>query len=91
MGYSHAIWAGDLNERKSTSRYSFLLNNGANLWKSKKQTCIALSTMEAEYTVYLALIQEAIWLKRFLQSLGIVKDVFEPMTIYSDSQFVTFM
>ena len=51
VGYSHAIWAGDLDEHKSTSRYTFLLNNGARLWKSKKQTCIALSTIEAEFTV----------------------------------------
>ena len=28
-----------------------LLNNGAKLWKSKKQTCIALSTIEAKFTV----------------------------------------
>ena len=51
VGYSHAIWAGDLDEGKSTSRYTFLLNNGVGLQKSKKQTCIALSTMEAEFIV----------------------------------------
>ena len=51
VGYSHVVWAGDLDEHKSTSRYTFLLNNGARLWKSKKQTCIALSTIEAEFTV----------------------------------------
>ena len=51
IGYSHAIWVGDLDEHKSTSRYTFLLNNGARLWKSKKQTCIGLSTIEAEFTI----------------------------------------
>ena len=49
IGYSDADWGSDLNERKSTSRYAFLLNNGAIIWTSKKQPCIALSTMEAEY------------------------------------------
>ena len=49
IGYSDANWGSDLNERKSTSRYVFLLNNGAITWTSKKQPCIALSTMEAEY------------------------------------------
>ena len=29
IGYSDADWDSDLNERKSTSRYDFLLNNGA--------------------------------------------------------------
>ena len=52
VGYSHVIWAGDLNECKLTSKYSFLLNNSVNLWKSNKQTCIALSTMEVEFTIF---------------------------------------
>ena len=51
VGYSHVVWVDDLDEHKSTSRYTFLLNNGANLWKSKKQTCTTLPTMEAEFTV----------------------------------------
>ena len=49
MGYSDVDWAGDLDEHKSTSGYIFLLNNGVISWKSKKQTCIALSTMETEF------------------------------------------
>ncbi|XP_070011328.1 secreted RxLR effector protein 161-like [Nicotiana tabacum] len=47
--YTDADWGGDLDERKSTSGYTFLLNNGAVSWSSKKQSCIALSTMEAEF------------------------------------------
>ena len=29
VGYTDADWGGDLDERKSTSGYVFLLNNGA--------------------------------------------------------------
>ena len=29
IGYSDSNWGNDLDERKSTSRYAFLLNNGA--------------------------------------------------------------
>ena len=36
MGYSDAYWVGDLDEHKSTSGYTFLLNNGAITWRSKK-------------------------------------------------------
>ena len=86
MGYSDADWAGDLDERKSTSGYTFLLNNGVITWRSKKQTCIALSTMEAEFIACSAAVQEAVWLRRFLQSLGIVKGSSEPMIVYSDNQ-----
>ena len=56
MGYSNADWAGDLNKNKSTSEYIFLLNNGAISWRSKKQTCISLSTMEVEFIVYLVVV-----------------------------------
>ena len=46
IGYSDADWDSDLNERKSTSGYAFLLNNGAITQSSKKQPYITLSTME---------------------------------------------
>ena len=49
IGYSDADWEGDIDQSKSTSGYAFLLNDSAILWSSKKQSCIALSTMEAEY------------------------------------------
>ena len=58
--YSDADWGGDLDQRKSTSGYVFLLNKGAISWCSKKQTCIALSTMEAEFIACSTAVQEAI-------------------------------
>ena len=71
IGYSDADWGGDLDQRKSTSGYTFLLNKGTISWSSKKQTCIALSTMEAEFIAYSAVVQEAVWLRRFFMNLGI--------------------
>ncbi|XP_022149979.1 riboflavin biosynthesis protein PYRR, chloroplastic-like [Momordica charantia] len=63
-GYSDADWGGDMDERKSTSGYVFLLNNGAISWSSKKQTCIALSTMEVEFVALSVAVQEAAGIKR---------------------------
>ena len=51
IGFSDADWAGDTNDRKSTSGYVFMLSGGAVSWSSKKQKCVALSTAEAEYIV----------------------------------------
>ena len=51
-GYTDEDWEGDLDERKSTSYYVFVLGNGAITWCSKKQTCIALSTMEGEFVAF---------------------------------------
>ena len=41
--------------------------------------------MEVEYVACSSAIQEAVWLRRFLQHLEIVKITYEPMTIYCDS------
>ncbi|KAG2705909.1 hypothetical protein I3760_05G078600 [Carya illinoinensis] len=73
-GYSDADWGNDLDERKSTTGYAFLLNNGAITWSSKKQPCIALSTMEVEYIACSAAAQETVWLRRFLKHLDIGTD-----------------
>lgn len=66
-GYSDANWASDRDEHKSTTAYTFLLGRAAISWFSKKQSCIAQSTMESEYVACSAAVQEAVWLKRFLQ------------------------
>ena len=85
IGYSDVDWGSHLDERKSTSGYDFLLNNDAITWSSKKQPCIALSTMEAEYIACLAAVQEAVWLRRFFQHFEVVKDASDSVTIHYDS------
>ncbi|XP_048232904.1 secreted RxLR effector protein 161-like [Ricinus communis] len=47
--YSDSDYAGDLEDRKSTSGYIFLLSSGAISWSSKKQPVVSLSTTEAEF------------------------------------------
>ena len=63
VGFSDADWVGDVNDRKSTTGYLFQLSGGAVTWKSKKQSCVALSTAEAEYIALSSAAQESVWLK----------------------------
>ena len=58
-GYSDSDWAGDVNDRKSTSGYLFKLSGAPISWRSKKQTSIALSTAEVEYIALSSATQEA--------------------------------
>ncbi|KAA0058430.1 putative mitochondrial protein [Cucumis melo var. makuwa] len=43
-GYYDSDWAGDTNDRKSTSGYVFFIGNTAFTWSSKKQPIVTLST-----------------------------------------------
>ena len=84
VGFSDADWTGELNDRKSTSGYTFLMNGAAVSWRSKNQTCVALSTAEAEYIALSAAAQEALWMRQLLANLNVNFD--EPVTIYEDNQ-----
>ena len=50
IGYSDFDWAGCANDCKSTKGYVVYLDAGPISWCSKKQSTIALSTIEAKYT-----------------------------------------
>jgi hypothetical protein len=47
--YADADWGSNLIQWKSTTGYVFMMNGGPISWTSKKQTTVALSTMEAKY------------------------------------------
>ncbi|KAK2987598.1 hypothetical protein RJ640_004113 [Escallonia rubra] len=64
---------------------SQLRRGGAISWYSKKKSCIALSTMESEYVACLAVVQEAGWLRSFLQSLGVTAHADEGVTVHCDN------
>ena len=70
-GYVDTDWAGDLDGRKSTSGYLFTFAGGAISWQSRLQKCVALSTIEVEYIATNEAGKEMLWLKQFLQELGL--------------------
>jgi hypothetical protein len=47
-GYSDASYAEEIG-RKSSSGYIYMVNNSPVIWKSHKQSIVALSSMESEY------------------------------------------
>jgi len=49
LGHSDSDFAGCKLDRKSTSGTCHLLGSSLISWHSKKQACVALSTIEAEY------------------------------------------
>ena len=86
-GYADADWGNDVDTRKSTSGFTFLAGNGAISWCSKRQSTIALLTMEAEYITLCASVQEAVWLRSLLAEIKYRRFSSEmPTTIFEDNQ-----
>ena len=70
-GYSDADWAGQIDDRRSTSGYVFFVAGGPVSWQAKTQKSVALSTAEAEYMALSDASKEAVHLKALLVSIGI--------------------
>jgi len=63
-----------------------MLANGPVSWKTKKQTSVALSTMEAEYGALAEVCREIVYIKRLLKDTGFEKFVSNPITVFCDNQ-----
>jgi hypothetical protein len=85
IGYSDADWAGDKGNRRSTSGVIFMLGGAAVMWKCKLQTCVALSTCEAELNALTEAVREAMWLKRLGHEL-FPQDELQPIVIHEDNK-----
>lgn len=62
--------AGDVDTRKPTSGYVFLMNGGPMSWCSKKQKTIASSRQDAEIIAFSEAVKESQWLTSLMQSFG---------------------
>ena len=83
VAFTDSDYAGDVDDRKSTSGYLFLLGGGAVSWASKKQPIVTLSTTEAEYVAATACACQAIWLKGVLEEMGSKQD--QSITVWCDN------
>jgi hypothetical protein len=68
-GYTDADWVGSVSDRKSTSGCCFSLGSTMISWQSRKQSNIALNTVEAEYIAACSASCETIWLRKLLTDL----------------------
>ncbi|XP_073121919.1 secreted RxLR effector protein 161-like [Henckelia pumila] len=84
-GYTDSDFQSDIDDRKSTSGFVLNLGKGAVSWRSRKQDTTADSTTEAEYVAASEAAKEAIWIRKFVQELGIVPSIESPITVYCDN------
>ena len=80
--FSDADWAGNTDDRKSTSGGCFYLGNNLVSWHSKKQNSISLSTAEAEYIAAGSCCAQLLWMKQMLKDYGFDLDT---LTVFCDN------
>ena len=84
LGYGDSDWATGKIDRKSISGYVFLFGDSLVICSSKKQTVVALSSMDAEYIALSTSTQEGIWLRNLLTSISLPPN--DPRTIKQGNQ-----
>ncbi|KAL0463026.1 UNVERIFIED_CONTAM: Secreted RxLR effector protein [Sesamum latifolium] len=84
-GYSDASFQLDDDDAKSQSGFVFKLNGGVVAWKSSEQDTTVDSTTEAEYIAASKAAKEAVLMKNYIQELGVVPSIAEPVLIFCDN------
>ncbi|KAL0313396.1 UNVERIFIED_CONTAM: Retrovirus-related Pol polyprotein from transposon TNT 1-94 [Sesamum radiatum] len=75
----------DDDNAKSQSGFVLKLNGGVVAWKSSKQDTTANSTTKFEYIAASQASKEAVWMKNYIQELGVVPSIVEPVVIFCDN------
>ncbi|GKA45290.1 hypothetical protein Tco_0738086 [Tanacetum coccineum] len=73
------------DDRTSQTGYVFILNGGAVDWISAKQSTIVMSSIKAKYIYASETAMEAVWMRKFIDGLGIVPTNKEPMKMLCDN------
>ena len=81
--YTDADYAGDIDTRRSTTGYVFILNGGAISWSSRLQQTVAASTTESEYMAAASATKEGLWLRKLLSEMQLDITIID---IKADSQ-----
>ena len=82
--FSDADWAGNSTDRKSTTGFCVFLGDFLISWKSRKQSVVSRSSVEAEYRAMATTTVEIVWLRWLLADLGV--SLFAATPMYCDNK-----
>ncbi|XP_062112963.1 uncharacterized mitochondrial protein AtMg00810-like [Humulus lupulus] len=82
--YSDADHDHDPTNQKFAIGFCIFLGDSLISWKSKKQTVVSQSSTEAEYRAMSSTTKEIVWLRWFLEDMGVFHS--KPTPMYCDNQ-----
>ncbi|RDX61771.1 hypothetical protein CR513_59967, partial [Mucuna pruriens] len=83
-------FAGDINDRKSTTSFVYFMGDCAYTWNSKKQVFVTLFTCEAtEYVATTSFTCQPIWLRKLLKDFNMNQE--ESTKIHIDNNLHKFL
>ena len=88
IGYCDASYGEDIDNKRLTSGHVFVSHGAAICWKSRKQSSVAKSTVEAEYVEASQASSAAMFLSQLAKELGLQWKEPAMILIRSDSQGV---
>ena len=71
----------DKDDPKSQSGYVFIINGGADSWKSSKQETVARSRVHRSFGAA----KEGVWIRKFLIELGVFPNASSPLDLYCEN------
>jgi hypothetical protein len=85
MGYCDVSFQTDHDDSKRQTGYMYMLNGGSICLKSSKQDSTVDSIVEAEYMVACKSGKMGVWIREFIDEIGIVPNIIDPVELYCDN------
>jgi hypothetical protein len=82
--YFNVDHSSDPTDRKSVTGFCIFLGNSLISWKSKKQSIVSQSSIEAEYRAMTSTTKEIVWIRWLLADMGV--SFSHPNPMYCDNQ-----
>ncbi|KAL0406498.1 UNVERIFIED_CONTAM: Retrovirus-related Pol polyprotein from transposon RE2 [Sesamum latifolium] len=82
--FCDADWAACPDSRRSLTGFCVFLGTAPISWKTKKQSTVSRSTVEAEYRSLAATVCELRWVSYILKDLGV--DILTPIPLFCDNK-----
>ena len=81
--YADSDWAGNTDNRRSTTGFAIQLFGGTISWTSRLQKVVSLSSTEAEYYAIGDCVKQITWIRSLLNELGFPQST---TTVHNDNQ-----